>query len=244
MPAPPTNGSILPVRLDRVRFSIAGVELIHELTLELGAGPRTVLLGPNGAGKSLLLRLFHGLLRPSAGRVFWAGDAAADAARRQAMVFQRPVLLRRSVAANVRYALALRQVPRTARAARVADALDMAGLRPLAGRAARVLSGGEQQRLALARAWALAPEVLFLDEPTASLDPGATGAVEEVIRRFADAGAKIVMTSHDLGQVRRLADEVVFLHAGRVLEHGPVQTFFEAPRSREARAFIKGELLW
>jgi tungstate transport system ATP-binding protein len=239
---PPTNGSILPLRLDRVRYSIAGVELIHELTLELGAGPRTLVVGPNGAGKSLLLRLCHGLLRPSDGRVTWAGGA--DAARRQAMVFQRPVLLRRSVAANVRYALALRQVPRAARAARVADALDMAGLRPLAGRAARVLSGGEQQRLALARAWALRPEVLFLDEPTASLDPGATGAVEEVIRRFADAGAKIVMTSHDLGQVRRLADEVVFLHAGRVLEHGPVQTFFEAPRSREARAFIKGELLW
>ena len=241
---PPTNGSILPLRLDRVRYSIAGVELIHELSLELGAGPRTVVVGPNGAGKSLLLRLCHGLLRPSAGRVFWAGDAAGDAARRQAMVFQRPVLLRRSVAANVRYALALRQVPRTARPARVADALDMAGLRPLAGRAARVLSGGEQQRLALARAWAIAPEVLFLDEPTASLDPGATGAVEDVIRRFADAGSKIVMTSHDLGQVRRLADEVVFLHAGRVLEQGPVQTFFEAPRSREARAFIKGELLW
>ena len=239
---PTTNGSILPLRLDRVRFSAAGVELIHELTLELGAGPRTMVVGPNGAGKSLLLRLCHGLLRPSAGRVTWAGEA--DAARRQAMVFQRPVLLRRSVAANVRYALALRQVPRTARPARVADALDMAGLRPLAGRAARVLSGGEQQRLALARAWALRPEVLFLDEPTASLDPGATGAVEEVIRHFADAGAKIVMTSHDLGQVRRLADEVVFLHAGRVLEHGPVQTFFEAPRSREARAFIKGELLW
>ncbi len=244
MPAPPTNGSILPLHLDRVRYSIAGVELIHELSLELGAGPRTVVVGPNGAGKSLLLRLCHGLLRPSAGRVFWAGDAAGDAARRQAMVFQRPVLLRRSVAANVRYALALRQVPRAARAARVADALDMAGLGPLAGLPARVLSGGEQQRLALARAWALAPEVLFLDEPTASLDPGATGAVEEVIRRFADAGSKIVMTSHDLGQVRRLADEVVFLHAGRVLEHGPVQTFFEAPRSREARAFIKGELLW
>lgn len=244
MPAPPVNGSILPLRLDRVRYVAAGTTLIHDLTLEFAAGPRTLVVGPNGAGKSLLLRLCHGLLRPSAGRVTWAGEAADHAATRQAMVFQRPVLLRRSAAANLRYALAVRKVPRAARAGLVADALDMAGLGPLAGRPARVLSGGEQQRLALARAWALGPEVLFLDEPTASLDPGATRAVEEVIRRFAEAGSKIVMTTHDLGQARRLADEVVFLHAGRVLEHAPAGRFFEAPQSREARAFIKGELLW
>ncbi|MFQ5956072.1 MAG: ATP-binding cassette domain-containing protein, partial [Kiloniellales bacterium] len=229
MPTPPANGSILPLRLDRVGFAAGGQALIREVTLELGPGPRTLVVGPNGAGKSLLLRLCHGLLRPSAGRITWGGDAAGEAARRQAMVFQRPVLLRRSAAANVRYALALSKVPRGQRAAIVADALAMAGLGALAGRPARVLSGGEQQRLALARAWALGPEVLFLDEPTASLDPAATRAVEEVIRRIAGAGSKIVMTTHDLGQARRLADEVVFLHAGRVVDHAPAPAFFERP---------------
>ncbi len=242
--AVPAAGSILPLRLDRVGYAAGGVTLIHEVTLEFGRGPRTLLVGPNGAGKSLLLRLCHGLLRPSAGRLTWCGAAAGAARARQAMVFQRPVLLRRSAAANVAYALALRRVPRGERAAIVADALAAAGLGALAGRPARVLSGGEQQRLALARAWALEPEVLFLDEPTASLDPGATRADEAVIQRFADAGSKIVMTTHDLGQARRLADEVVFLHAGRVVERGPAPAFFERPRSREARAFLNGDLLW
>ncbi len=244
MPTPPTNGTILPLRLDRVGYAAGGVQLLREVTFDFEAGRRTLVIGPNGAGKSLLLRLCHGLLKPSTGRITWAGDATGSVARRQAMVFQRPVLLRRGAAANVRYALALHKVPRRRRAAIVADALDMAGLGALADRPARVLSGGEQQRLALARAWALEPEVLFLDEPTASLDPAATRAVEEVIRRIADSGSKIVMTTHDLGQARRLADEVVFLHAGRLVEHAPAPAFFEHPRSREARAFLKGELLW
>jgi tungstate transport system ATP-binding protein len=160
------------------------------------------------------------------------------------MVFQRPVLLRRSVFANVTYALALRGTRGPARKARADAALERFGLASLAGRSARVLSGGEQQRLALARAWAVEPEVLFLDEPTASLDPAATRAVEEALAAFRDAGTKIVMTTHDLGQARRLADEIVFLHRGRVIERSPAKTFFDAPASAEGRAFLKGELLW
>ena len=219
------------------------------MTLELAAGPRTVLLGPNGAGKSLLLRLCHGLLAPTSGRVAWLGPGAgglspAALRRRQAMVFQRPVLLRRSVAANVDYALSLHGVPRSGRAARVAEALERVGLGALAGRPARVLSGGEQQRLALARAWAIRPEVLFLDEPTASLDPGAALAVEEIIDAFHRAGSKIVMTTHDLGQARRLADEVVFLHRGRLVEHAPADRFFAGPAAPAADAFVAGRLLW
>jgi tungstate transport system ATP-binding protein len=236
--------TILPLRLDRVGYAVGGAMLLNEVSFEFRAGLRTLVVGPNGAGKSLLLRLCHGLLRPSAGRIVWTGPAAGTAARRQAMVFQRPVLLRRSAAANVAYALALRRVKRAKRPAIVADALATAGLTALAGRPARVLSGGEQQRLALARAWALHPEVLFLDEPTASLDPAATRSVEEIIARFAAAGSKVVMTTHDLGQVRRLADEVVFLHNGRLVEHAPAEAFFNRPESREARAFIDGELLW
>ncbi len=160
------------------------------------------------------------------------------------MVFQQPVMLRRSVAANVDYALALRQVPPAQRRALVDDALAKTGLRRFARHPARTLSVGEQQKLALARAWALTPEVLFLDEPTASLDPAATHAVEQVITAIDASGTKIIMTTHDLGQARRLADEVIFMHRGRMLEKAPAEDFFAGPEDASARAFLRGVLLW
>ncbi len=233
--------AILPLSLEEVTYEARGQRLIERLSLALAAGPRSIVLGPNGAGKSLLLRLCHGLLRPTSGRVAWSRP---DAARHQAMAFQRPVLLRRSALANVTYPLALWGVPRRRRKARALAALERAGLADLAQRPARVLSGGEQQRLALARAWVLEPQVLFLDEPTANLDPGATRRIEALIDGFHQSGTKIVMTTHDLGQARRLADEVLFLHRGRLVERAPAETFFDTPQSREAAAFLKGELLW
>lgn len=248
-PAPVREAAagILPLRLEDVRFAVGGQTLIDGLTCELAAGTRTVVLGPNGAGKSLMLRLCHGLIRPTGGTVRWLGPTAGDAhavRERQAMVFQRPVLLRRSALANVAYGLALRGVPRHERTERAMVALEQTGLAPLARRQARVLSAGEQQRLAMARAWALEPQVIFLDEPTASLDPAASRAVEAVIQAFHAAGTKIVMTTHDLGQARRLADEVIFLHHGRLVEHAPAERFFTAPGSEAAGAFLRGELLW
>jgi tungstate transport system ATP-binding protein len=158
------------------------------------------------------------------------------------MVFQRPVMLRRSALANVVYALDVAGVAGAEQAAR--EALKEVGLAHLADRPARILSGGEQQRLALARAWALHPEVLFLDEPTANLDPHATREIEALIRAFDAAGTKIVMSTHNLAQARRLGDEVLFVHQGRLLEHAPVDRFFKQPASPEAAAFIKGELPW
>ena len=239
---------ILPLELDRVSFEAGGRRLIEEITLTFEAGPRTLILGPNGAGKSLLLRLCHGLLRPTTGRVTWRGPGAAlgpgGPTWRQAMVFQRPVMLRRSVAANVAYALSVNGVRWKDRRALVGEALERVGLARLAERPARVLSSGEQQRLALARAWALQPEVLFLDEPTANLDPAASHAVERIINGFHQAGTKIVMTTHELGQARRLADEVLFLHWGRLVERSPADSFFTQPRTPEADAFVRGELLW
>jgi tungstate transport system ATP-binding protein len=235
--------SILPLHLEAVSFAARGATLLAEITLELTAGPRTIILGPNGAGKSLLLRICHGLLAPSAGSVRWSGDP--DQVRRaQAMVFQRPVMLRRSARANVLYALAVRGIAGRARPQRAEAALERFGLQPLSSRPARVLSGGEQQRLALARAWALEPEILFLDEPTANLDPAATRAVEDAIAAFHETGTKVVMTTHDLGQARRLADEILFLHRGRLIERLPAADFFRAPTTPEARAFLDGELLW
>lgn len=236
--------SILPLELHGVSYAVNGHVLLRDVSLTLQQGVSTIVLGPNGAGKSLLLRVCHGLLAPSSGSVQWKGPSAEHVRARQAMVFQRPVLLRRSVAANIAYALHRREISRRERARRVRQALEMTGLAGLAHRSARVLSGGEQQRTALARAWALQPEVLFLDEPTANLDPAATRAVEEIIDMFRRAGTKIVMTTHDLGQARRLADEVIFLNHGQLLEYRPAADFFAEPRSADARAFLRGELLW
>ena len=184
------------------------------------------------------------LAAPSAGEVRWSAVEADCAPRRQAMVFQRPVMLRRSALANVEYALKAAQVPRAERRKRALDALRHVGLERIAGSPARRLSGGEQQRLALARAWALRPEVLFLDEPTASLDPSAAREVEAIVQAIHEAGTKIVMSTHNLGQARRIADEILFLHAGRLVERAPVERFFAQPASPEASAFIKGELPW
>jgi tungstate transport system ATP-binding protein len=202
------------------------------------------VLGPNGAGKSLLLRLCHGLLQPSAGTIAWAGTTPETARRCQAMVFQRPVLLRRSTAANITYVLRLQGIPRRQQQAMMMEALELAGLLPLMAQPARVLSGGEQQRLALARAWALRPQVLFLDEPTASLDLAATRAVETLLDHIHHTGTKIIMTTHDLGQARRLADEVLFLHHGRLVEFALAPAFFSNPQSKEAAALLEGKLLW
>ncbi len=240
--------TVLPLHLNGVGYDAGGKRLIDEISHGFDRGPLTMVLGANGAGKSLLLRLCHGLLKPTRGAVRWGGNGAGlndtQIRRAQAMVFQQPVLLRRSVLANVTYALAVRGLGRKARTAAALAALERVGMAGHAARPARVLSGGEKQRLALARAWALEPEILFLDEPAANLDPAATRAVEDAIAGIHRAGTKIVMTTHDLGQARRLADEVVFLHHGRVVEHAAASTFFDQPTSPEADAFLKGELLW
>jgi len=231
--------AILPLSLRDVSFTAGGRTIIDRVSFELAAGPRTVILGANGAGKSVLMRLMHGLLTPSQGSISWQGE---NPGRRQAMVFQRPVMLRRSALANVVYALKLAG---TRDAGKIAiAALADVGLSQIAHRPARVLSGGEQQRLALARAWALKPEVLFLDEPTANLDPSATREIEAAIQKVHAGGTKVVMTTHNLGQARRLGDEVLFIHQGRLAERSPVERFFKQPGSAEAEAFIKGELPW
>ncbi len=235
---------ILPLMLRDVSFAAGGRAIIDRVSLQLEAGPSTIILGANGAGKSVLMRLMHGLIAPNSGEIRWSEADGARARRQQAMVLQRPVMLRRNVLDNVIYALDAAGVARAGRAPLAREALESVGLVHLARRAARTLSGGEQQRLALARAWALHPEVLFLDEPTANLDPGATREIENVIKAFDASGTKIVMSTHNLGQARRLGDEVLFIHQGRVVEHTPVDRFFPKPASPEAAAFIKGELPW
>jgi len=241
MRAPST---LLPLQLEGLVFAAAGRRIVDGVTLTLDAAARSVIIGPNGAGKSVLLRLCHGLLQPTAGRIRWNAPELPGAPRRQAMVFQRPVLLRRSAFANVVYGLSVGGVATGAREERAREALHKVGLAALASRPARVLSGGEQQRLALARAWALKPAVLFLDEPTASLDPGAAYEIEKIVTAMHDGGTKIVLVTHNLGQARRLGDEILFMHQGRIAERAAAKDFFRRPESPEAARFLEGELPW
>jgi tungstate transport system ATP-binding protein len=239
--------SDLPILLDDVSFGVRDVTIVDRLSLELAGGPPTVLIGPNGAGKTTLLRLAMGLISPTRGRVTWGGRSWGNrenaAPTHRAIMFQRPVMLRRSAAGNIRYALAAADVPRAAREVRVGELLTLVGLDGLGDRPARKLSGGEQQRLALARALAKEPQVLFLDEPTASLDPAATRAIEDIVRAVAARGIKVVMSTHDLGEARRLAGEIVMLHRGLVVETAAAVDFFATPRTVEARKFLAGDLL-
>ncbi len=238
----PRRPALFPLEARGLGYVAAdGARLLGDVSLSLAAGRRTVVMGPNGAGKSLLLRLLHGLLVPSEGALTWAGRPADAAVRaRQAMVFQRPTLLRRSAEANIGFVLG--HLDAATAGARTAEVLQRAGLWHLAASPARLLSGGEQQRLAIARALALKPEVLFLDEPTASLDPASTKAVEEMIERAHAEGTTIVLITHDTGQARRLADDIVFLHRGRLEEHGAAMGFFAGPASRAARDYLAGRI--
>lgn len=223
-----------------LELQIDGRVLLSNINFALSARGITVLMGPNGAGKSLLLRVLHGLIPATRGEVDWSGEPiSTDLTRRQSLVFQAPVLLRRSVAANLDFVLRARgQFDREKRN----HALAQVGLLELARHPARALSGGEKQRLALARALVTAPEALLLDEPTANLDPAAVDAIENTVRQTAAEGAKVVFVTHDIGQARRLAEDVLFLHRGELLEHQSSEEFFTNPLSAAARSYLEGKI--
>jgi len=240
------NPSVLPITLENVSLKRGDKRVLKDIDCRFGATPaRSLIIGANGAGKSLFLRVCHGVVAPDGGSVRWAQALEPKIlARAQAMVFQRPVLLRRTAAGNIDLALKIHGVSGAERRRRTADALEKTGMARLRDTPARALSFGEQQRLALARAMALQPQVLFLDEPTASLDPAAAHLVESIVRDLSDNGVKVIMTSHDLNQAKRLADEIIFLHRGRIKERAPAEQFFDGPKNDLAQAFLNGELLW
>ena len=238
--------SELPIAFDNVSIAAGGVTILDHVSLTFEAGAPTAVIGPNGSGKTTLLRAAMGLIAPTQGRItgrITHGGRSDVAPVKRALVFQRPVMLRRSVAGNLRYALRAANISRAQHDARIADLLALVGLTAMAERPARRLSGGEQQRLALARALARDPAVLLLDEPTASLDPAATKSIEDLIRAVAARGIKVVMTTHDLGAARRLAGDVVLMHRGRVVERAATDIFFHSPQTGEAKTFIAGDLL-
>lgn len=233
---------MFPIRIRDVRFRPNGRPVLDGLDLDLGDEGITMVLGPNGAGKSVLLRTLCGLITPSGGTIDWGG--APRSGTGVMMVFQHPMMLRASVLENVAIALKPQRVARRERHLRAEAVLERVGLAGRRADSARHLSGGEQQRLALARAWLTKPRLLLLDEPTASLDPSATAEVERIVREIRTDGTRILMATHNLGQATRLGDDVVFMSAGKVREHAPVQRFFSRPASEDARLFIQGELPW
>ncbi|RDV04339.1 ATP-binding cassette domain-containing protein [Undibacter mobilis] len=232
----------LPIILSGITIKAGRVTILDRVTQVIAAGAPTVLIGPNGAGKTTLLRVIMGLAQPDAGSVTWGSHNDASQVRR-AIVFQRPVMLRRQANSNLAYALNAAGVPRSQHPQRIAELLALVGLADRGARPARKLSGGEQQRLALARALARDPAVLLLDEPTASLDPAATKSIEDIIRAVARRGVKVILSTHDLGQARRIGGDVMLMHRGGIIEHEPTDAFFTQPKTEQARKFIAGELL-
>ena len=224
--------------LDGVGVRFGRVTALRGVTLQVGRGDFIALIGANGSGKTTLLQALHGLL-PHSGR-----RSVEHAGATQAMVFQRPFMLRLSVGNNLRLALWLARVPAAECAERATQALQRAGLSGLRARPARALSGGQQQRLALARAWAVRPDVLFLDEPTANLDPSAKKEVEAMLAAFAAEGMTLVMSTHNLGQAKRLATRVVYLDQGSIRADLPSARFFAEHLDARAELFLKGDLKW
>ncbi len=233
---------LLPLKTRGLCFEVRGKQIIDHIDPTVSGNDITVILGPNGAGKSVLLRLLHGLLEPSAGQIEWGGCRIDEGLRkRQALVFQRPVMMRRSVAENIRFVLSLREF--SDRHERLEKALDLAGLTAQANQPAPRLSGGEQQRLAIAQAMVRDPEVVILDEPSSNLDPVATMAIERLIEVARGEGKKIILVTHDLSQAKRVGDEIIFMHNGRIVEQGTCAGFFSNPKTPEGRAYLDGALL-
>ncbi len=239
-PVSPT--SILPLTMRGVVAKVRGVRIVGPVDLTIDVGGLTVVIGPNGSGKTTLLRLMHGLQRVSAGAAYW--NVPDDIARQhQAYVFPTPIMMRRYVVDSIAYPLILRGMARRAARLRAADWAVRFGLGHALDRAAPVLSGGEKQKLALARALIRRPEVLFLDEPSANLDGSATREIETILQDAQTDGTRIVMATHDMGQARRLASDVVFMVGGLVHEMAPAAEFFDAPKTRKARAFVNGDIV-
>ena len=247
MHEPPTLGDDGVAAHDPPEWSVAcsevtvlgqNVPIVSNVSCRISATGVTAIIGPNGAGKSMLLRVIAGLVRPDSGTV----EVHPAFAGKTAMVFQRPVLLRRNVRANLNHALRIAGMRGTGRKDRLEELLSDGGLAGLAKRPARALSGGEQQLLQMSRALALSPRLLMMDEPSASLDPQSTMAIETLIRSTLDSGVKILLVTHDIGQARRLAEDAMFIYQGRLIEHEPADFLLNNSSSEKVRAHLEGRL--
>lgn len=236
------NGSIPWMRAQGVLIRRQGKRLVGPVGFDLSSSGIVILMGPNGAGKTTLLRAMHGVERINQGRVLWTDPTDAEP-HNQAFVFQTPILMRRSVQDNIAYPLRLDGVPMSEARARARDAAKSVGLNVDPDTPAYTCSGGEKQKLALARALIRDPRILFLDEPCANLDGRATKEIEETLLRINRSGTRLIMSTHDIGQARRLAETVLFLHDGHLVEQSEGAAFFDGPRTSEAQAYLKGDIL-
>ncbi|MGH1412542.1 MAG: ATP-binding cassette domain-containing protein [Pelagimonas sp.] len=233
---------LFPLSVKDASTSRRGKTLVGPVDLELDGTGTCVVVGPNGAGKTTLLRLLHGAARLNSGSITWACPTE-EARHEQVFVFQRPVMLRRSVEENLIYPLRMRGMPKAEARDQAQAWAERVGLQDMLPRSAPVLSGGEQQKLALARALIVKPKLVFLDEPCASLDGRAMREIEDVLQEVRGSGTRLIMSTHDMGQARRLADSVVFMFKGRVHEHSASQRFFTAPETSQAMAFLRGDIV-
>ena len=232
----------LPLQLKEVSYASKGVTLIEAINIEVSSHGLTVILGHNGSGKSLLLKLLHGVIKPNSGEINWNQYKPLTNQYWRTFLLQRPTFFNRSVIYNIAFVLQIAGIPKQEHQERCEQALEICGLKEISHRKTHLLSGGEMQKLSLARAWVLHPSVILLDEPTVALDPPSVLGFESIIQNFKQTGTKVIMTTHDLSQAKRLADEIVFIDRGKILEQSEADQFFAGPASSQAQKFISGKL--
>lgn len=232
----------LPLRMEHVTYDAQGTTLIRDFNLEIATSDTSIILGHNGSGKSLLLKLLHGVINPSHGKIRWNQHTPSSKQYWRTFLLQRPTFFKQSIEFNIKFVLQIAGVDKSEHNQRCDHALEICGLTHLRQRNTHSLSGGELQKVSLARAWVLKPSVVLLDEPTVALDPPSVISFEKIIQQFEKSGTKIIMTTHDLAQAKRLAKEVIFIHQGSMIEHTDAAHFFAGPQSIEAQSFIRGEL--
>ncbi|MFC1950847.1 ABC transporter ATP-binding protein [Chloroflexota bacterium] len=234
------------LNIENIGQAYNGSVILKDISLSLNRGEVLALIGPTGSGKTTLLKLIDLLEKPSLGRIHFdevdVTKAESDrlaARRRMALVQQKPIVFSMNVYDNVAVGLKWRGVARNSIRQKVEHAIDIVGMADYAGRDAKTLSGGETQRIALARALVLEPELLLLDEPTANLDPNSVSKIEEVIEHIInDSDISVIMTTHNMLQGQRLAHRIGVMIDGRVLQMGKPEEIFNAPQSKEVAEFV------
>jgi len=232
----------LPLSMKQVSYSTRGAALIHDFNLEINTPGISMILGHNGAGKSLLLKLLHGVISPSSGHIYWNNQTPSIHQYWRTFLLQRPTFFNQSIESNIEFVLRIAGIDKSEHKQRCTQALETCGLSHLSQRNTTSLSGGELQKASLARAWVLKPSVILLDEPTVALDPPSVISFENIIQQFEKSGTKIIMTTHDLAQAKRLAKEIVFIDKGEMIEQSEASSFFVGPASSQAQSFISGKL--
>ena len=233
--------SILPLKLKQINYTLNNNLILNNLSLEIKKGKPKIILGSNGAGKTTLMRMCHGLIKPDSGQVQWQGNINQNKLRSQSMVFQRPIMLKRSVKKNLEYVLKIHNTPKNKILFLIDEILELVNLKNQLNFPAYSLSSGEQQKLAIARAWLLKPEVFFLDEPTASLDPNSTQSIEKIIKSIENSGSQIIMSTHNLAQAKRIDGEIIFLSKGKIIKQSSNEMFFKENKNVEIMSFLNNE---